>query len=102
MNIGSTAPDRARAAYCFATIGIFFASLWLRQAVPVQAMPSAAHDDGLFVGLAGNLLAGDWLGPYSHLTLIKGMFYSLFIAASHVLGLPVKIVEHLAYLGAAL
>ena len=102
MNVGPTTTMHSRAVYCFVMAGIFLASLSLRRAVPLEAIPSAGHDDGLFVGLAGNLLAEDWLGSYSHLTLIKGMFYPLFIAVSHVLGLPVKVAEHLAYLGAAL
>jgi hypothetical protein len=61
-------------------------------------MPVYKHDDQLFVRLAHYLAAGQWLGPYDNLTLAKGMFYPMFIAATFWLSVPLKIAEHLFYL----
>ena len=73
-------------------------SLWIRSAYPLTAMPVYKHDDQLFVRLAHYLSAGQWLGPYDNLTLAKGMFYAMFIAATFWLAIPLKIAEHLLYL----
>ena len=76
-------------------------SLWLRAAVPVFAIGSAAHDDRLFVRLAYHLGAGLWLGPYDQLTLAKGMAYPAFILAAFAAGIPLKLAEQGLYLAAA-
>ena len=44
------------------------------------------------------MLQGQWLGPYSNLILPKGLFYPVFIAASFMTGIPVKVAEQLVYL----
>ena len=51
-----------------------------------------ATDDELMVEMAEGLLAGDWLGPYSAVVLMKGCGFPLFLAAIHTLGI--------SYLGA--
>ncbi|XXK20982.1 hypothetical protein ACMAY5_07005 [Arenicellales bacterium nBUS_48] len=61
---------------------------------------SAPHDDTLFVGLALNILQGEWLGFYNQFTLMKGSGYPLFIAASNLLGIPLILSQELLYLGA--
>lgn len=86
------------AAYVFASLF----SLWIRAGFPVFGIPASPHDDALFQHLARNLLMGEWLGEYNNLTLAKGMFYPFFISASAVAGLPLKMAEHLLYLGCAL
>ncbi|MBF0466809.1 MAG: hypothetical protein HQK88_09705 [Nitrospirae bacterium] len=59
-------------------------------------------DDALFVRLAANILGGLWLGPYNELTLIKGVFFPLFIAANFLIGLPLLLTQHLFYIFAGL
>lgn len=83
-------------------IALFIAacSLWLRSGFPLTAMPVYKHDDQLFVRLGHFLAAGQWLGPYDNLTLAKGMFYPMFIAAAFWASIPLKIAEHLFYLAA--
>jgi hypothetical protein len=83
----------------FAMILLVLVKLWLvgGQALTVRLY---AHDDYLFIKLAGYLLSGDWLGPYDELTLAKGCFYPLWIAASFVLGLPLLLSQHLLYVTA--
>ena len=74
--------------------------LWLTRGQGVYAIGSAGHDDRLFIELAQHLVRGEWLGPYNELTLAKGPFYPLFIAASFSLGVPLFLAQHLFYIAA--
>ena len=74
------------------------ASLWLRTGFPVIALGNAVDDDRLFVRAAHYLAAGEWLGPYDNLTLVKGMFYPLFLCAASLAAIPLKIAEQCVYL----
>lgn len=76
-------------------------SLWMRHGFPVWARADASHDDRLFIRLAGYLASGAWLGPFNNLTLVKGMFYPLFIAAAHSCSVPLKLAEQAVYLAAS-
>ena len=81
---------------CFALF-----SLWIRAGFPLVALGGAGADDALFIRLAGSLIRGQWLGRYDDLTLAKGMFYPLFIAATAFTAIPLKIAEHAVYLAIA-
>jgi hypothetical protein len=72
--------------------------LWLVAAQPVVAHANASFDDRLYLALAEQVLKGNWLGPYSQFTLMKGPMYSLFIAGVFFSGLPLPIAQHLLYL----
>src|SRR5437762_8802699 len=72
--------------------------LWLVAAQPVVAHANASFDDLLYLALAEQVLKGDWLGPYSQFTLMKGPMYSLFIAGAFLSGLPLPLAQHLFYL----
>src|SRR5947209_11606991 len=72
--------------------------LWLAAAQPVVAHANASFDDRLYLALAEQVLKGDWLGPYSQFTLMKGPMYSLFIAGAFLSGLPLPLAQHLLYL----
>ena len=72
--------------------------LYLVQGQSLTAYPGAGHDDGLFLSLALSIVSGNWLGDYSQFTLMKGPFYPLFIAVSHVLHLPLLFSQQLLYL----
>ena len=82
-----------------AAIGL--SSILLRQAFPIVAI-AAPHDDYLFITLAESLLQGRWLGDYNHLTHAKGVAYPVFLALNQLAGWPLKLTEHILYLGAAL
>jgi hypothetical protein len=56
------------------------------------------HDDFLFLQLARSILETGWLGPYQQLTLVKGPFLPIFVAASAKLGLPFLLSQDLLYL----
>jgi len=72
--------------------------LWLVAAQPVVAHGNASFDDRLYLALAEQMLKGNWLGPYSQFTLMKGPMYSLFIAGAFLSGLPLPLAQHLLYL----
>src|SRR5437763_9586404 len=72
--------------------------LWLIAAQPVVAHGNASFDDRLYLALAEQVIKGNWLGPYSQFTLMKGPMYSLFIAGTFLSGLPLPIAQHLLYL----
>src|ERR1700739_3490129 len=71
---------------------------WLVAAQPVVAHANASFDDRLYLALAEQILKGNWLGPYSQFTLMKGPMYSLFIAGTCLLRIPLPIGQHLLYL----
>ncbi len=82
-----------------AAIGL--CSIGLRETFPIVAI-AAPHDDFLFITLAESLLEGRWLGPYNQLTHAKGVAYPVFLALNQLAGWPLKLTEHVLYLGAAL
>ena len=88
-------------SFPFLCLLIALFSLGMRSGFPVHAIPAAVADDALFVSLARNLGAGHWLGSFNNVTLMKGMFYPLFIEVSFLIGLPLKIAEQLTYLATA-
>ena len=71
--------------------------LWLVAAQPVVAHGNASFDDRLYLALAEQVLKGNWLGPYSQFTLMKGPMYSLFIAGTFLSAVPLPIAQHLLY-----
>ncbi len=58
----------------------------------------ASFDDQHFINLASYILHGQWLGPYNNMTLIKGPFYPIFLAANHLTHLPILFSEQLFYI----
>ncbi len=76
------------------------ARLVLSRALLVQAIPDAGHDDALFLQLGRWLLHGRWLGPYDRLTLAKGPFYPMWIAATAALHVPLLAAQQALYAAA--
>ena len=75
--------------------------LWLSEAYTLRAF-AAPHDDLHFITLASHLLNGDWLGTYNHYTLIKGIFYPVWIAFCNLTGIPLLTAQQLLYTFACL
>jgi hypothetical protein len=94
-----TSPPRATRGWFWAAVALTALKLWLVAGQRVYAIGPSFHDDRLFVELAGYLLDGQWLGPYTQYTLAKGPMYSLFIAATFKLGIPLFLAQHLLYAG---
>lgn len=83
-----------------AGVALSLFKLWLVAGQTILAVGHANHDDALFINLARHILGGRWLGPYNELTLAKGPMYSLFIAGSFLLGIPLFTAQHLLYIAA--
>lgn len=77
------------------------ARMWLAPRA-LQAIGWSTYDDRWFVERARDILAGEWLGAYDHMTLIKGAGYPLWIAFCNVLGIPLLFMQHLLYVLACL
>lgn len=45
------------------------------------------HDDAWVVNIAENIVQGKWMGEYSQMTMIKGIFSPLFLSVSYLLGM---------------
>jgi hypothetical protein len=73
--------------------------LWLVSGQSLQAI-AVTSDDGLFLRSAAFLSQRLWLGPYDHLTLVKGPGYPLWIALSYWCGVPLLLGEQLLYITA--
>ncbi|MBV9658219.1 MAG: hypothetical protein JO295_08920 [Verrucomicrobia bacterium] len=80
-----------------AVLGGTIFKLWLVSVQTVQAIGGAGHDDRWFLNAAGTLLRGEWLGPYSEMTLIKGQMYSVWIAGGFLAGVPLLLSQQLLY-----
>jgi hypothetical protein len=83
-----------------ATLLLTAFKLWLTRGQPVYAIGPAAHEEKLFLQLANHIVRGEWLGPYTQMTLAKGSFYSLFVAVVFWIGLPLFFAQQLLYAGA--
>lgn len=86
-----------RAILLIVAAAVTVLKLWLMRAQPVFAIGGAAIDDRLFVELGNSIRHGDWLGQYNFLTLSKGPFYPLWIAASNLCGIPLRLGEQFLY-----
>lgn len=86
-----------RPLWVWAGVALILLKLWLVNAQTVFAIGPAGHDDRLFLSLARSLLRGEWLGPYSQFTLMKGPMYSLWVAGTFLTGVPLFAAQHLLY-----
>ena len=76
--------------------------LWIISHTPALFLAFAAHDEQLYVRLAQNIIVGDWLGKYDSFTLLKGPFYSIWIALCFYLGVPLFIGQAILHIGVGL
>jgi len=101
LSLFAKAGGRKTAWAVLAFASIAAVSFYVRMAIAIVAIPSAHHDDALFTDLAYYVRQGQWLGPYTHLTLAKGAGYPVFLALVNTLNLPVKLAEHAVYITAS-
>ncbi|HEV2012229.1 MAG TPA: hypothetical protein VGS17_14525, partial [Candidatus Limnocylindria bacterium] len=88
---------RRRVKWLLVVVALSLLRLCLASGQTLTAL-YAPHDDGLFLKLAEHIIAGRWLGPFDNLTLAKGPFYPLWIAASFIAGVPLQLSENLLYI----
>jgi hypothetical protein len=80
----------------FFIILVFF-RIWLITGIP-KMLVYGPHDDLFFAKAAHYIIHGQWMGPYSQMTLIKGPFYAFFMVFSFFTGLPLLINETIFYI----
>lgn len=90
------APQKKYASIPALLIAIFYIAIAMN--IPVSIYTLAGHDDALFWGRAWEMLNGNWLGPYDHMTLSKGPGFSIFLAVNALIGIPVTLSISLLYL----
>lgn len=78
-------------------IGLGLLRWILGSGIPIFAIQRSMHDDALFLSLAQQIASGNWLGPYDRLTLAKGPFYPMWLAATARLGLPLIASQQILY-----
>lgn len=59
---------------------------------PIQILAYMAHDDAMFWTHAFSIVSGNWLGPYSEMTLPKGVGFPLLEAFGAVSGIPINVL----------
>lgn len=72
----------------FALISLSFLFVWLSVKIPIELRSVQALDDGLYLDQAMAIVDGGWLSEYSSRLLGKPPGFALFLAASHLSGLP--------------
>ena len=80
-----------------AIVAIAVARLWLTAVRTLRAIGWASIDDYWFLQRGRSIMAGQWMGPYNHLTLVKGAGYPLWIAAISSLHIPLLFAQQLLY-----
>ncbi|MCX5494234.1 hypothetical protein OSH11_05955 [Kaistia dalseonensis] len=91
LNIDDGSRARATAVHILIFVVGIALKLFLAAYLPLIILPFAIHDDALFLRLGLNIANGNWLGPYNELTLAKGPGYPLFLALSHLSGMPLPL-----------
>ena len=61
---------------------------------PIVVHPLARYDDGLFITLGRHLAEGEWLGPFSQFTLIKGRVPGILGRRSMAAAFPLRWLRH--------
>lgn len=79
-------------------VGLVLCYLWLSLNTPLTLFVGARHDDAWFIRTAQSLAAGQWLGTFDHMTLIKGLGFPYFLAVNHWAGFPLALSQALLHL----
>jgi hypothetical protein len=82
-------------------IGVFFALVIIRILL-ITGIPKmlvyGPHDDLFYAKAAHFIIHGQWMGPYTQMTLIKVPFYSFFLIGSFLSGLPLFLNETMFFI----
>lgn len=65
---------------------------------PIFLDLNAIGDDTLFMQQAKSIISGEWLGKYNSYTLIKGPFYSIFLAFNYLLGTNIVLLQSFLFI----
>ncbi|MCJ7696681.1 MAG: hypothetical protein MUO40_14825 [Anaerolineaceae bacterium] len=89
--------SKKNAVFSLIVTVIILIRVWMISGIPKQYL-LAGHDDLYFAKMAHYLIHGQWMGPYSQMTLIKGPFYGFFLVMSSLTGLPLFLNETFFYI----
>jgi len=70
--------------------------------LPINPRDPVGADEYLMMEQAEQLVAGNYLGPYNYLTLVKGIGFPLFLAFSYKIGCSLLLLYSIFYAGACL
>lgn len=76
--------------------------LWISRYQILSANGGSLVDDQLFVDRAVSILHGEWLGKYNEYTLLKGVFYPLWIAFVYTLRIPLLTSQQLLFVASSI
>ena len=82
--------ENKKLMFCWSAF-LFLASVFrivISSGYTYEYMVGAGMDDQWMIERAYYILGGQWLGPYSHLTLIKSVTYPFMLAFFRVIGMP--------------
>ena len=71
--------------------------LVIRMHLPLTIACNQVYDDALFIKNAESLSNWEWLGEFSHLTLVKGPGFPAFLSLNNFIGFPVTLSYALFY-----
>lgn len=83
---------------------LFFATilrLFLFWKIPLSYWTEQVYDDQLMFRYAESLADFQWLGSYSHVTLVKSASYPFFVAVCHLIRLPYSLAVGLLCVASA-
>lgn len=69
--------------------------------LPLAIYTDQLYDDALLFKYAESILAGNWLGEYNNLTLVKGISYPIFIVLGQLLFMPYTLLLSVFNIGSA-
>lgn len=84
----------------FLFISVVYLAIFV--SAPGISLPTAAHDDGLFMQWSNSILNDEWLGPWNVLTTAKGPLHSLLTAGAASFGINPFFYKRIFLLLAAL
>ncbi len=71
---------------------------WLGIKTPILLQASAGYDDYLYVEYASSMLRGEWLGGFSHFTLLKAVSPAVILAVNYILGISYSLSMTVGYI----
>lgn len=69
---------------------------------PIYINMNAKHDDAWYVTKGISIFTGQWLGKYDQYTLIKGVFYPIFLSVNFAIGSNVIFFQAALYISSVL
>ena len=70
--------------------------------LPINVRDHVGADEYLMLSQAESLIKGEWLGPYTYLTIVKGIGFPFFLMLAFKLGISYLSLYSLFYVGACL